>query len=298
MFKNFILIIILIFFYVNNIQAQESLLTLKQQIDRLQREVSDISKSINKKSLDNQSNNLSNNLSGDLTAFDLRIYDLEKDIKKLNANLEEIIFQIDDLKILFQQLDSDISKNFSNKNNTTEVTSNISEDVLDKNSLGSLKISSEDLSEKNNQDENINSDNIELEEAISNLKPEEEFQIAFDLLRNQKFNEAQIAFINFIKNNESDKLSGSAHYWLGELYILKKNYREAALILAEGYQKHSSSIKAPEILYKLSLSLININKIEDACSTLKKLTEEFPSSNILEKAKKKITSENCTFNIE
>ena len=220
MFKNFILIIILIFFYVNNIQAQESLLTLKQQIDRLQREVSDISKSINKKSLDNQSNNLSNNLSGDLTAFDLRIYDLEKDIKKLNANLEEIIFQIDDLKILFQQLDSDISKNFSNKNNTTEVTSNISEDVLDKNSLGSLKISSEDLSEKNNQDENINSDNIELEEAISNLKPEEEFQIAFDLLRNQKFNEAQIAFINFIKNNESDKLSGSAHYWLGELYIL------------------------------------------------------------------------------
>ena len=41
-------------------------------------------------------------------------------------------------------------------------------------------------------------------------------------------------------------LAGSAHYWLGEIYLLKKENREAALVFAEGYQKYPQSIKAPD----------------------------------------------------
>ena len=39
-----------------------------------------------------------------ISAFDMRIYDLEKDIKTLNSNFEEIVFQLDELKILFSEL--------------------------------------------------------------------------------------------------------------------------------------------------------------------------------------------------
>ena len=34
----------------------------------------------------------------------MRIYDLEKDIKTLNLNFEEVIFQIDELKKLYKEL--------------------------------------------------------------------------------------------------------------------------------------------------------------------------------------------------
>ena len=77
---------------------------------------------------------------------------------------------------------------------------------------------------------------------------------------------------------------------LGEIYLLKKEYREAALILAEGYQKFPKSIKAPDTLYKLSESLINIDKKNNGCNTLEKFTKEFPQHKLLIKVEKKIIS--------
>ena len=76
------------------VHSADSILTLKQQLDRLHREVDDISKIIFSTNNENTNTQLNNN---DLTALDLRIYDLEKDIKRLNFNIEEIIFQLDDL---------------------------------------------------------------------------------------------------------------------------------------------------------------------------------------------------------
>ena len=126
----------------------------------------------------------------------------------------------------------------------------------------------------------------------------EDFQIAFDLLRSQKFEEAKLSLTNFIKNYSNNKLSGSAHYWLGELHLLKKDYREAALILAEGYQKFPKSIKAPDMLYKLADSLMYIDKKNDSCGTLKKLIKEFPNHQLSLKAENKIKSIECSSSTE
>ena len=103
MFRYFVFILILLF--VGPSYSEDSFLTLKQQLDRLQREVSDLSKSVFTGSRDAQSeqkkqSETSPNLTA-LTAFDLRIYDLEKDIKRLNKDFEELIFQIDDTRESF-----------------------------------------------------------------------------------------------------------------------------------------------------------------------------------------------------
>jgi len=92
MLKFFIFFSILLSF--NNASSQENLLTLKQQIDRLQREVTDLSKSV----FTGVEDNLNNNSETNMSTFDLRIYDLEKDIKRLNENIEELVFQLDDLQ--------------------------------------------------------------------------------------------------------------------------------------------------------------------------------------------------------
>ncbi len=287
MIKFLLFFVILNFF--NFAIAQDTVLTLKQQLDRLQREVGDLSKTVFSEP-DSKSNKKVNISS--LTAFDLRIYDLENDIKKLNNNFEELIFQIDDLSSLYKSLSLELStinlKSSNNKDNKLIDQENISLDPKIDNSLGSLKINSEDLS-----NDEVTVSNQNLDNEILSLEPDEYFQKAFDMLRSQKFDEAKKAFINFIKIHNNNKLAGSAHYWLGEIYFLKKNYRDAALIFAEGYQKFPKSVKAPDMLYKLSEALVFIEKKEDACNTLKKFAKEFPENKLKIKAENKKKSLKC-----
>ena len=155
--------------------------------------------------------------------------------------------------------------------------------------MGILKIPSEDLSDSDNE----NKQN-KLESGINNLTPDEEFQLAFDLLRSQKFDQAKEALNNFITKHTGNDLSGSAHYWLGEIYLLQKDYREAALVFAEGYQKYPSSVKTPDNLYKLSEALLKINKKEEACNTLTKFKKEHKNHRLINKANNKINELECT----
>ena len=296
----------LFLFFCSFVNAEDSLLTLKQQLDRLQREVTDLSKSVftsKRDSFDQQEKTDDTTSTIDLTAFDLRIYDLEKDIKKLNNSFEELIFQIDDLNKLYKELNIDLStlslkiENSIKKNNLEEEidenTTLSNSEIKKENTLGSLVINSEDLSESESTFSNQKIKKSE-DESLPNLSPEDQFQLAFDLLRNQRFEEAKDSFLLFIEENTDNTLSGTAHYWLGEIYLLKKEYREAALILAEGYQKYPKSIKAPDMLYKLSESLVLIDKKNDACSTLIKLDKEYPDNKLKSKVEKKVSELNCS----
>jgi tol-pal system protein YbgF len=300
MYKYFFSLFFLIFTF--NAYGLESNLSLNQQLERLQREVSDLSETLYKYSKNENSNTKKQIKSpSNLSAFDLRLYDIEKDIKLLNQNYEEVIFQIDDLKNLYEKLminiNSQIINNISNQDkkisNDIE-TNEINEDNQEQ-SLGNITINSVDLSY---QEENIELKESSIDETDKASTPEEEFQLAQDFLRNQKFSEARDAFKIFINNYSDNRLSGLAHYWLGEIYIIKKEYRESALILAEGYQQFPESIRAPDMLYKLAHSLISINKINDGCNTLRKLIKEFSSHKLSNKAKSKIESLECNVSTE
>ena len=291
MIKFFIFIFLLLF--INNSFAEDSLLTLKQKLDRLQRDVNDLSKSVfsaNKNTNYDQSSNL--------TAIDIRIYDLEKDIKNLNLNFEELVFEIDDLKKLYEEINLKLDTQFQiNDQNLEQITqSEIKEnnEVVNSgsNTLGNLIISSENL------DENIKS-NEKIEIQINkNLSQEEQFQIALDFLMSQQFDKARFSLKQFIADNQDSKFSGSAHYWLGEIYILKKEYREAALILAEGFQKYPKSTKAPDMLFKLSESLVMIEKKIEACNTLIKFSNEYSKHKLIEQTNKKMLELKCLINDE
>ena len=289
-------LIIFLFFFNLSAHGEESQRSLKQQLDRLQRDVNDLSKLVFQKNIRNieNRNEVGSENSINISAFDMRIYDLEKDIKTLNSNYEDLVFQVDEIKSLFDELSIKIDTALINKVESTK-SSEISSAKIEnengenqENTLGVLKINSKDLSEDNFEEAN-NSLDVE----IQNLKPNEQFQLAFDLLRSQKFDQAIKALKDFIINNPDNKLSGSAHYWLGEIHLLKKNYREAALVFAEGYQKYPTSIKAPDSLYKLAETLSQIDKINDACNTLKKFSKEYINHKLINKTNSMIIELEC-----
>ena len=115
-----VIIIILILLFSSNIFANDS---IKQQLDRLQREISELSETLYK--TNNQSNN--SGPADSLAAIDLRIYDLEKDIKNITSQIEEILFMIDDLSYAIE--DMNINKKNSSTNNEIKKIEDLDERI-------------------------------------------------------------------------------------------------------------------------------------------------------------------------
>ena len=278
--------------------AEDDLLTIKQKLDRLQREVNDLSKSVFSSA--NTESAVESNISDqtvNFAAIDMRIYDLEKDIKNLTMNFEELIFKLDEVETKINDLEINFDDQLDNINlkKSKEQLSSIDKleedkDEIQENTLGTLKISSNDESTITT-DMEVEDTNEDI--AKEALIPEDQFQIAFDKIRKKQYGEAKLLLTDFISNNPNNQLSGSAHYWLGELLLLEKNNREAALILAEGYQKFPKSIKAPDMLYKLSGALFEINKNLEACKTLTKLSNDYSGHKLKNKSEKKKIEMKC-----
>jgi len=280
-----------------NAYSNENLLTIQQQIERLQREVSDLSQTVFKDdgNIDKQQDN---NLVTNLSAIDMRIYDLEKDVKNLNAILEDIFFQIEDVVSKINNIENNFEFFEDKFKNTTKIDkqsnklqSNNLDQANEENTLGSIKISSDET--QSDQEAEINNDKNDAKKQNLDLSPEDQFQVAFDNIRKKNWQEAKNLLKDFIANNSNNQLSGSAYYWLGELYILEKEYREAALTFAEGFQNFPSSIKAPDMLFKLSQSLYLVNKIDEACKTVEKFIIDYPKNKLIKKANLQLNDYGC-----
>ncbi|MCI0431833.1 MAG: tol-pal system protein YbgF [Rhodospirillales bacterium] len=108
--------------------------------------------------------------------------------------------------------------------------------------------------------------------------PEEQYQYAWGLLRAQDYAHAEAALRAFVARHPQHTLAGNAQYWLGETYYVRKDYRQAAVAFAEGYQQYPNSAKAPDNLLKLGLALAQIGEKADACEAFAQLDRQFPTA--------------------
>lgn len=107
--------------------------------------------------------------------------------------------------------------------------------------------------------------------------PEEQYQYAWGLLRAQDYAGAEAGLRAFVAQHPEHTLAGNAQYWLGETYYVRKDYRQAAVAFAEGYQRYPNSVKAPDNLLKLGLALAQIGEKADACEAFAQLGRQFPT---------------------
>jgi tol-pal system protein YbgF len=115
---------------------------------------------------------------------------------------------------------------------------------------------------------------------------QDQYNFAFGKLREADYPAAEEALRSFVQRYPNDALAGNAQYWLGETYYVRKDYNNAAATFAEGYRKYPQSGKAADNLLKLGMSLGNIGQKKEACLTFNQLAHDFPkaSSNITERA--------------
>ena len=114
--------------------------------------------------------------------------------------------------------------------------------------------------------------------ALPQGTAKEQYDHAFGLLSQANYPEAESALIAFLVKHPKDPLAGNAKYWLGETHYVRGQFRDAAVIFAEGYQQYPDSAKAPDNLLKLGKSLAALGQTGDACGTFSELLKRYPDA--------------------
>ena len=302
----YISLILLLFILTINLNKSfaEDALTIKQQLDRIMEEVKDLNKAVFNKTFDNEKlNSLDESIDAErFTSIDIRIYDLEKDIKNLTLQFEEILFKLDDISNDMVDFESKLISKFE-KNNIEPRKENIDNnkatteedlEIKEKNTLGKIVISDDNTKNvKVPSDLNTEKEKNSLLQEVSNLKPEEQMQYALDQMMKKNYNDSKNILDNFIENFPENQLSGSAHFWLGKIYLFETNYRKAAIVFGEGVQKFPNSIKAPEMYYELAKSLKEMDKIPESCKTLNLLEQNYEGNKFTKDPEKIKDNLNC-----
>ena len=108
--------------------------------------------------------------------------------------------------------------------------------------------------------------------------PQTAYDVAYAFILQQDYPAAQDAFASFLDSYPSDALSGNARYWLGESYFAQGQYREAADAFLNGYQLHKNGSKAPDSLLRLGMSLAQLGQKDAACASFAELKKSFPKA--------------------
>ena len=117
-----------------------------------------------------------------------------------------------------------------------------------------------------------------------NAKQQYDYATAL-ITKDQNFPEAERSLKAFIAAYPTDALTPNAYYWLGETYYVRKDYQQAAFTFAEAFQKYPKAQKAPDSLFKLGLSLSQLNQTKEACTAYGRLLDNFPTADNALKAR-------------
>lgn len=110
---------------------------------------------------------------------------------------------------------------------------------------------------------------------LSNGDAEAQYQAGYDAIVRGDYAFAEDQFQQFVALYPDDPYAPDATNWLGEALMQRGAFDDAALVLAEGYQKYQSSERAPDLMLKLGVALLGAGESEVACRTFATLEQRY-----------------------
>ena len=116
-----------------------------------------------------------------------------------------------------------------------------------------------------------------------------------NLLKQGDYETAEKAFKEYIHIGTDEQLLSNSNFWLAGIFYAREDYKSSANEYLTLYQKYPDSIKAPEALLKLGISLIRIDQKEQACITFLQLQQNYPMANqsLVDRNLLEIKNNNC-----
>jgi tol-pal system protein YbgF len=101
------------------------------------------------------------------------------------------------------------------------------------------------------------------------------YQAAFDLLKDGKYNEAIAGFRQFLTTFPTSALADNAQYWLGEAHYVNKQYTDALRDFRTVLEKYPDSRKTPDALLKIGFCNYELKNYSEARSSLNQVVQRF-----------------------
>jgi tol-pal system protein YbgF len=110
--------------------------------------------------------------------------------------------------------------------------------------------------------------------------PREEFEAAIGHLKQGQYETAQTDFEAFLQKYPKDRLDADAVFYLGETFSARGRHREAAEQYLKVATDYSRSLRAPEGLVHLGVSLNALGAKEQACATFGEVARKYPNASV------------------
>jgi tol-pal system protein YbgF len=105
-----------------------------------------------------------------------------------------------------------------------------------------------------------------------------EYQAAFSLLQNKKYDEAITAMQNYLTHYPNGQYAANAHYWLGEIYSLQNKSNLASQEFQTIINKYPNDQKVPDAMLKLAFISDAAGQHAEAKQQLKKIVKQYPGT--------------------
>jgi tol-pal system protein YbgF len=301
--KNLIIFITTLFLFSDNsfLSAEEddvALQAVKDQIQVLIKDLKTMEKAVYQKAdvaSPSSSSLKSSGLDEDiLTKHLLKLNEIEDQFRELTNKFEEVNFKLDKLSTRVTKIQSDTQLRLTDiEGSDTKKVEKIlpgSSKPKDFGANPGYSVSSLPAKQEINSIETaqtvITEEFEKKDSLLPDKPPKEQYEFAVSFMKIGDYETAEFALKEFIDKNKAHDLAGNAQYWYGETFRIRQLYSDAATAYLDGYQNYPKSIKAPDNLLKLGITMVQLGEKDQGCKMISGLKKEYPkaSKSVLQKA--------------
>jgi len=115
-----------------------------------------------------------------------------------------------------------------------------------------------------------------------------QYQAAFDLLKEGRYEEARKAFEQFLGEYPDSQLAGHGQYWYAETYYVGQDFKSALPAFDKVVEGYPSSRKIPDALLKIGYCHYELEQWSEAKRTLTGVTENYPETTAARLARQRL----------
>ncbi|KTC81996.1 tol-pal system protein YbgF [Legionella cincinnatiensis] len=226
-----------------------------------------------------------NNLTDNAKLID-KIQSLQQEIQELRGQLE---VQAHDLKLLQQQqvafykdLDARLSGNSPSKLTSSKPPIDLdvgSKESISKTSTPAAKTETNAIA------------TTPVSVPISRANPADEqisYLAAYELIKNKRYDDAVIAMNTFVQKYPKGGYTANAQYWLGELYLVKKDYSKSIEHFNTVLQQFPTSSKSAASMLKVGYAYAEQGNKQEAKKFLQQVVRAYPNTPTAQLASSKL----------
>ena len=117
---------------------------------------------------------------------------------------------------------------------------------------------------------------------------QENYQAAFELLKEQEYELASLAFIRFLSSFPGSSLIDNAQYWLSESYYAANQFQQALDQFSKVIEYYPRSRKVSDALLKIGYCHFELGNWNQARSIFEKIQNDYPDSTVAKLAEQRI----------